>query len=184
MAKTLSLFTANAEVQYIAPKDVSLMHSVANQPTIDPDTMVPAEHEDDQQEADYNQTVVGIYYNQTVADAEPGGPEENHDDPDVPTVATTGPTAEVDLAPICGSLVGGPTFQEECKETPSLPSNINNELYCFATVFTFTLNPELKLNEMVPDFTLFDQDGVMRSLSDYIGEWVLLFFYLKDDTPI
>ena len=43
---------------------------------------------------------------------------------------------------------------------------------------------ELKLNEMVPDFTLFDQDGIMRSLSDYIGEWVLLFFYLKDDTPI
>ena len=31
MAKTISLFTANAEVQYIAPKDVSLVHSVANQ---------------------------------------------------------------------------------------------------------------------------------------------------------
>eukprot|EP00942_MAST-04A_sp_MAST-4A-sp1_P006198 g6198.t1 len=156
MAKTISLFTANAEVQYIAPKDVSLVHSVANQPTIDPDTMVPAEHEDDQQEADYNQTVVdpGVGYNQTVVDPGVGGPEENHDDPDVPTVATTGPTgptAEVDLAPICiniyGHILGG-LFQEECKETPSLPSNINNELYCFTSVFTFTLNPELKLNEM------------------------------------
>tara|TARA_Y100001970_G_C14036452_1_gene751342 strand:- start:172 stop:312 length:141 start_codon:yes stop_codon:yes gene_type:complete len=40
------------------------------------------------------------------------------------------------------------------------------------------------LNELVPDFTLPDQDGVSRSLSDYLGEWVLLFFYLKDDTPI
>lgn len=46
------------------------------------------------------------------------------------------------------------------------------------------MNKELKLNEMVPDFILPDQDGIMRSLSDYIGEWVLLFFYLKDDTPI
>jgi len=40
------------------------------------------------------------------------------------------------------------------------------------------------LNELVPDFTLSDQDGVARSLSEFIGEWVLLFFYLKDDTPI
>ena len=40
------------------------------------------------------------------------------------------------------------------------------------------------LNELVPDFVLPDQDGVSRSLSEFIGEWVLLFFYLKDDTPI
>jgi len=40
------------------------------------------------------------------------------------------------------------------------------------------------LNKLVPNFTLQDQDGVSRSLTDFIGEWVLLFFYLKDDTPI
>ena len=40
------------------------------------------------------------------------------------------------------------------------------------------------LNELVADFTLQDQDGLSRSLSEFLGEWVLLFFYLKDDTPI
>lgn len=34
-----------------------------------------------------------------------------------------------------------------------------------------------------PDFTLQDQDGVDRSLSDYQGKWVVLYFYPKDDTP-
>ena len=34
-----------------------------------------------------------------------------------------------------------------------------------------------------PSFSLPDQDGVVRSLSDYIGSWVLVYFYPKDDTP-
>lgn len=34
-----------------------------------------------------------------------------------------------------------------------------------------------------PDFSLADQDGVVRSLSDYAGKWVVLYFYPKDDTP-
>lgn len=34
-----------------------------------------------------------------------------------------------------------------------------------------------------PDFSLPDQDGTVRSLSDYRGKWVLLYFYPKDDTP-
>ncbi len=28
-----------------------------------------------------------------------------------------------------------------------------------------------------------DQDGVSHKLSDYKGQWVLLYFYPKDDTP-
>lgn len=36
---------------------------------------------------------------------------------------------------------------------------------------------------VAPDFTLPDQDGVSRSLSDYRGKWVLIYFYPKDDTP-
>ena len=36
---------------------------------------------------------------------------------------------------------------------------------------------------MAPNFTLPDQDGKTRSLSDYRGRWVLLYFYPKDDTP-
>ena len=34
-----------------------------------------------------------------------------------------------------------------------------------------------------PDFTLPDQDGITRSLSDYRGRWVVLYFYPKDNTP-
>lgn len=34
-----------------------------------------------------------------------------------------------------------------------------------------------------PDFSLPDQNGDDRSLSDYLGSWVLLYFYPKDDTP-
>lgn len=34
-----------------------------------------------------------------------------------------------------------------------------------------------------PLFSLPDQDGKTRSLSEYRGSWVLLYFYPKDDTP-
>ena len=34
-----------------------------------------------------------------------------------------------------------------------------------------------------PDFSLPDQDGTIRNLSDYRGKWVVLYFYPKDDTP-
>ena len=36
---------------------------------------------------------------------------------------------------------------------------------------------------LAKDFTLPDQSGVMRSLTDYRGKWVVLYFYPKDDTP-
>jgi thioredoxin-dependent peroxiredoxin len=41
----------------------------------------------------------------------------------------------------------------------------------------------LEPNSMAPDFTLLDQDGVEHTLSQYRGQWVLLYFYPKDDTP-
>jgi peroxiredoxin Q/BCP len=34
-----------------------------------------------------------------------------------------------------------------------------------------------------PDFSLLDQDGVERTLSEYRGKPVVLYFYPKDDTP-
>lgn len=34
-----------------------------------------------------------------------------------------------------------------------------------------------------PDFESPDQDGKMHRLADYRGQWVLLYFYPKDDTP-
>ncbi len=41
----------------------------------------------------------------------------------------------------------------------------------------------LDVNQPAPEFTLPDQDGTERALADYRGQWVLLFFYPKDDTP-
>src|SRR5437868_4582014 len=34
-----------------------------------------------------------------------------------------------------------------------------------------------------PDFTLKDQRGTTHSLQDYAGQWIVLYFYPKDDTP-
>ncbi len=36
--------------------------------------------------------------------------------------------------------------------------------------------------QFAPDFLLADQDGQKRRLRDYQGQWVLLYFYPKDDT--
>ncbi|MFZ2025293.1 MAG: thioredoxin-dependent thiol peroxidase [Microgenomates group bacterium] len=34
-----------------------------------------------------------------------------------------------------------------------------------------------------PSFSLFDQTGIMHTLSQYKGKWIILYFYPKDDTP-
>lgn len=34
-----------------------------------------------------------------------------------------------------------------------------------------------------PDFSLVDQKGEHRSLKDFKGKWIILYFYPKDDTP-
>lgn len=34
-----------------------------------------------------------------------------------------------------------------------------------------------------PTFSLPDESGKVRTLSDYRGKWVILYFYPKDDTP-
>ena len=33
------------------------------------------------------------------------------------------------------------------------------------------------------DFSLTDQDGKTRTLADFTGSWLVLYFYPKDDTP-
>jgi peroxiredoxin Q/BCP len=37
--------------------------------------------------------------------------------------------------------------------------------------------------QAAPDFTLLDDTGTQRSLSDEVGKWVVIYFYPKDDTP-
>lgn len=41
----------------------------------------------------------------------------------------------------------------------------------------------IQLGKPAPDFTLPDQHGSKHKLSDYKGQWVLIYFYPKDDTP-
>lgn len=40
----------------------------------------------------------------------------------------------------------------------------------------------LQENSLAPDFKLADEAGIVRSLSDYRGKDVVLYFYPKDDT--
>ncbi len=42
---------------------------------------------------------------------------------------------------------------------------------------------ELTQNSAAPDFSAVDQNGKTHSLADYQGQWLLLYFYPKDDTP-
>ncbi len=39
------------------------------------------------------------------------------------------------------------------------------------------------VGQLAPDFTLSDQSGAAHHLAAYRGQWVLVYFYPKDDTP-
>lgn len=41
----------------------------------------------------------------------------------------------------------------------------------------------LKAGDLAPDFSLQDQDEKQTRLSDFRGNWVVLYFYPKDNTP-
>lgn len=41
----------------------------------------------------------------------------------------------------------------------------------------------LRVGQPAPDFKLPDQNGNMRTLADFHGKWLALYFYVKDDTP-
>ena len=41
----------------------------------------------------------------------------------------------------------------------------------------------LRVGQPAPDFTLSDQTGTSHHLAAYRGQWVLVYFYPKDDTP-
>jgi len=53
-------------------------------------------------------------------------------------------------------------------------------------VFLITSSPSIatpKVGEKAPNFSLQDQDNITHTLSDYEGQWIVLYFYPKDDTP-
>ena len=50
--------------------------------------------------------------------------------------------------------------------------------------FGHAMDLQVKEGDPAPDFALADQNGRLVRLSDYAGkEWVVLYFYPKDDTP-
>lgn len=42
---------------------------------------------------------------------------------------------------------------------------------------------QFEIGQPAPEFELFDQTGQLHSLEDYRDQWVVLYFYPKDDTP-
>lgn len=42
---------------------------------------------------------------------------------------------------------------------------------------------ELKIGQKAPAINLPDQNGDIHKLTDYKGQWVLIYFYPNDDTP-
>lgn len=42
---------------------------------------------------------------------------------------------------------------------------------------------KLKIGDKAPGFKLPDQNGKDHAIQDYLGKWVLIYFYPKDDTP-
>ena len=60
---------------------------------------------------------------------------------------------------------------------------IYTTLIFLVMVFNTNASKELTVGMDAPDFKLVDQDNIERSLADYKGKWVVLYFYPKDDTP-
>jgi peroxiredoxin Q/BCP len=56
-----------------------------------------------------------------------------------------------------------------------------------AAVLGFTslgiANDQVAVGQLAPEFELPDQDGQLHSLEDYRDQWVVLYFYPKNETP-
>lgn len=50
-------------------------------------------------------------------------------------------------------------------------------------VSAFSKRNEPRTGEPAPDFSLPDQEGRTRSLAEFRGKWLVLYFYPRDDTP-
>ena len=53
----------------------------------------------------------------------------------------------------------------------------------FSILLLTTGFSQLKVNTIAPDFTLTDAAGISHTLSDYRGQYIILYFYPKDNTP-
>lgn len=51
------------------------------------------------------------------------------------------------------------------------------------SMFNIVKAEQLKLGDIAPEFELYDQNGKTHSVKDYEGQWLVIYFYPKDDTP-
>jgi len=49
--------------------------------------------------------------------------------------------------------------------------------------YTVNAAEQVAVGDPAPEFELSDQDGQLHSLEDYRDQWVVLYFYPKDETP-
>jgi peroxiredoxin Q/BCP len=67
--------------------------------------------------------------------------------------------------------------------------NISIALVAFLTAAAFGFsslgiaNDSVSVGAAAPEFELSDQEGQLHSLEDYRDQWVVLYFYPKDETP-
>jgi len=52
-----------------------------------------------------------------------------------------------------------------------------------ALALSATASDLVSVGQPAPEFELFDQNGELHSLEDYRDQWVVLYFYPKDETP-
>ena len=64
-----------------------------------------------------------------------------------------------------------------------LKSIITSSVIIFLLVISSSSIAGLKVGDKAPNFTLQDQNNITHILSDYEGQWLVLYFYPKDDTP-
>jgi len=64
-----------------------------------------------------------------------------------------------------------------------IESVFKSKLFILFMVLPFSLKAELSISDPAPSFELLDQNGNTHKLTDYNGDWLVLYFYPKDDTP-
>lgn len=50
-------------------------------------------------------------------------------------------------------------------------------------MFNVSKAEKLKIGDAAPEFNLYDQHGQTHSIEDYADQWLVLYFYPKDNTP-
>lgn len=64
------------------------------------------------------------------------------------------------------------------------PLTLMVTLLCMTMMYTHSgAAARLSEGQIAPDFRLQDQNSKWHTLSNYCGQWVVLYFYPKDDTP-